>query len=180
MKRYTTSNDPLAGVIIPILVGGLAISTAAFSYKATQNAPAAIAAYIVFIAPLLLLTLLIAFYILKPKYITADTNGLAIHRLTNPVSIPYSTISSISSITNSDISGSVRTFGNGGLFGYTGRYYNSRLGKMTWYCTQRKNYVLVTLTNNKKIVITPDNPADLVVELRKYAPAEVVISSRNQ
>jgi hypothetical protein len=61
----------------------------------------------------------------------------------------------------------MRTFGNGGLFGYTGKYYNSRFGKMTWYCTQRKNYVLLILSDKKKIVITPDNPAELLVPVKR-------------
>jgi hypothetical protein len=177
MNRHTSSTDPLAGVIIPILVSALAISTGAFSYKATQTAPSVYAGYLVFVAPLLLLTLLVAFYILKPLYITADAVALTIHRMVGPVSFPYTTILSISTLSGKDMSGSVRTFGNGGLFGYTGKYYNSRLGKMTWYCTQRKNYVLLILSDNKKIVITPDNPTELLRELRKYAPADMVINN---
>jgi hypothetical protein len=177
MNRNTSSTDTLAGVIIPILVSALAISTGAFSYKATQTAPSVYAGYLVLIAPLLLLTLLVAFYLLKPLYITADADALTIHRIVGPVSFPYTIICSISMLSDKDMSGSVRTFGNGGLFGYTGKYYNSRLGKMTWYCTQRKNYVLLILSDNKKIVLTPDNPAGLLMELRKNAPANIVINN---
>eukprot|EP01041_Mallomonas_annulata_P000231 gene231-416_t len=177
MNKYTTSTDTLAGTIIPLLVGALVISTAVYGYKATLNAPPTLNTYIAYIAPLLLLTLLVAFYILKPLYITADADALTIHRMVGPVSFPYSTIFSISMLSNKDMSGSIRTFGNGGLFGYTGKYYNSRLGKMTWYCTQRKNYILLILSDNKKIVITLDNPAGLLMELRKNAPANIVINS---
>lgn len=166
----------LAGKILPIMVTALTLSTAVFSYKSIQNAPPSLAAYLVYIAPVLLITLLIAFYILKPRYITADTSELAIHSITRPVSFPYHTICSVSKVSSKDMSGAVRTFGNGGLFGYTGKYYNSRLGKMTWYCTQRKNYILLTLTNNKKIVITPDDPEALLEELRSVAPANLVIN----
>lgn len=177
MNKYTTSTDMLAGTIIPLLVGALTISTGVFSYKAILNTPTTIATYIAIIAPVLLLTLLIAFYILKPLYITAEADVLTIHRKYGPVSFPYTTICSISMLSNKDMSGAIRTFGNGGLFGYTGKYYNNRFGKMTWYCTQRKNYILIILTNNKKIVITPDNPAELLMELRKYVPADVIINS---
>jgi hypothetical protein len=167
MNRHTSSTDTLAGVIIPILVSALAISTAAFGYKATQTAPSVSVGYLVFAAPLLLLTLLVAFYILKPLYISADADALTIHRMVGPVSFHYTTICSISILSNKDMSGEMRTFGNGGLFGYTGKYYNSRFGKMTWYCTQRKNYVLLILSDNKKIVITPDNPAELLVPVKR-------------
>ncbi len=177
MNKYTTSTDTLAGTIIPLLVGALVISTAVYGYKATLNAPTTLNTYIAYIAPLLLLTLLVAFYILKPRYITADTDALTIHRMNGPVSFPYNTIYSISMLSHKDLSGAIRTFGNGGLFGYTGKYYNSRFGKMTWYCTQRKNYVLLIMSSNKKIVITPDNPAELLMELRKHAPANMVINN---
>lgn len=174
MNRHPSSTDTLAGIIIPLLVFALTISTAVFSYKATHNASTT---YIAYLAPVLLLTLLVAFYILKPLYITADADALTIHRIYGPASFPYTTIYSISMLSNKDMSGAVRTFGNGGLFGYTGKYYNSRFGKMTWYCTKRKNYLLIILTNNKKIVITPDNPAELLMELSKNAPANMVINN---
>jgi hypothetical protein len=177
MNRHTSSTDTLAGVIIPILVSALAISTAAFSYKAIKTAPSVFEGYLVLVAPLLLITLLVAFYILKPLYISADADALTIHRMVGPVSFHYTTICSISILSNKDMSGAMRTFGNGGLFGYTGKYYNSRFGKMTWYCTQRNNYVLLILSDKKKIVITPDNPAELLIDLRKCAPADMVINS---
>ena len=51
----------------------------------------------------------------------------------------------------------IRTFGNGGVFGYTGYFYKKGIGSMLWYCTQRANYILIEKTNGKKIVITPDD-----------------------
>ena len=56
------------------------------------------------------------------------------------------------------LNGSIRTFGVGGLFGYWGRFANSKIGVMTWYATRRDNAVLITKFNNKKIVLTPDEP----------------------
>jgi hypothetical protein len=56
----------------------------------------------------------------------------------------------------------IRTFGNGGLFGFFGYYFSDRLGKMKWYATRTDNYVLVQLKNGKKLIITPDHPAAFV------------------
>lgn len=51
----------------------------------------------------------------------------------------------------------IRTFGNGGLFGYFGKFYNAAFGKMTWYATRRNNYLVLSTSENGKIVLTPDN-----------------------
>lgn len=61
----------------------------------------------------------------------------------------------------------IRTCGVGGLFGYYGRFANPELGGMTWYATNTKNTVLICLCNNKKIVLTPDEPESFVASMMK-------------
>ena len=56
----------------------------------------------------------------------------------------------------------IRTFGNGGLFGFTGKFFSDRLGKMQWYCTRTDNYVLLQLANGTRLIITPDEPQAFV------------------
>lgn len=51
----------------------------------------------------------------------------------------------------------IRTFGNGGLFGYLGLFYNPAYGKMKWYATRRDNYIMLIMQDNTKIVLTPDS-----------------------
>ena len=51
----------------------------------------------------------------------------------------------------------IRTLGNGGLFGYWGKFANTTYGDMTWYATRRSNYILLKLKNSRSIVITPDD-----------------------
>jgi hypothetical protein len=50
----------------------------------------------------------------------------------------------------------IRTFGNGGLFGYWGKFTNKTYGNMTWYATRRSNYILIKI-KERQIVITPDD-----------------------
>ena len=60
-------------------------------------------------------------------------------------------------LTTEEMSGIKRTFGNIGLFGYIGLYYNSKIGKMTFYTTRRNNRILILTKKGRKIVITPDD-----------------------
>ena len=61
----------------------------------------------------------------------------------------------------------VRTFGVGGLFGYFGKFANRALGSMTLYATRRNNYVLIITTDERKIIITPDEPISFVAQFNK-------------
>jgi hypothetical protein len=59
---------------------------------------------------------------------------------------------------------SIRTFGNGGLFSFTGWYYNRTLGCYRAYATDIHRTVVLRL-RGKIIVLTPDEPERFVSEL---------------
>ena len=52
-----------------------------------------------------------------------------------------------------------------GLFGYYGNFSNFSIGRRTWYATRRDKPVLVKTINNKKIIVTPNEPERFVSEL---------------
>ena len=52
----------------------------------------------------------------------------------------------------------IRTFGNGGLWGFYGQFSNTKIGGMTWYASRRSNMLMLHMKDGKKIVITPDEP----------------------
>ncbi|MDP1590692.1 MAG: PH domain-containing protein [Prosthecobacter sp.] len=64
---------------------------------------------------------------------------------------------------------SFRTCGNGGLFSFTGWYYNSALGTYRAYATDIHRTVVLRL-RGKTIVVTPDEPERFVSELKEIAP----------
>jgi hypothetical protein len=70
-------------------------------------------------------------------------------------------------VSKEDMRWTARTFGNGGLFGYYGKFWNKKFGTMTWYATKLNNYILIKTHEGKKIVLTPDNP-QLLEEVLKY------------
>jgi len=54
--------------------------------------------------------------------------------------------------------GLLRTFGNGGLFGYTGRFRNRKLGFFNAYATNWNNAVSITSSaEDFGIVVTPED-----------------------
>ena len=62
------------------------------------------------------------------------------------------------------MTGSVRTFGIGGLFGYVGYFRNSILKSYKAYVTHRKKTVVLT-TEEAQIVISPDDPEAFVASI---------------
>ncbi len=70
-------------------------------------------------------------------------------------------------VTKESMRWTIRTFGNGGLFGYTGKFYNNTYGNMTWYATRRNNYTILVTVDEEKIVLTPDD-IEMVEKIRKW------------
>lgn len=96
-------------------------------------------------------------YLFSTSKYTVTTNELIIHRPISDRAILIADIKEIRSVDPKDFSGTIRTFGNGGLFGYYGKFYNSKIGNMTWYVTQNKNSILIRTQQGDKIMISPDD-----------------------
>ncbi|MBE2288151.1 MAG: hypothetical protein IAE95_01255 [Chitinophagaceae bacterium] len=171
MTTYKTTTDTLASLIIPGFIAVMIIVTAVTGYKSIEQMEGGPAVILAFLAPALLAVMLIAFWLYRPEAIELTDEALVIKRKISTISIPYADIVQIALPDNKDLRLAVRTFGNGGLFGYTGKYYKQTYGSMTWYCSQRKNYVLLETTGGKKIVVTPDERDAMVKELREHVPA---------
>jgi hypothetical protein len=60
--------------------------------------------------------------------------------------------------------GSLRTFGNGGAFSFTGFYYNKRLGSYRAYVTDPRRAVVLRYAN-RRVVLSPAAPEDFVHDL---------------
>lgn len=62
---------------------------------------------------------------------------------------------------------SLRTFGNGGLFGFSGRYRNRRLGAYRAWVTDRRRMVVLRFLE-RTIVLSPDDPQAFVEAVRTH------------
>jgi hypothetical protein len=82
--------------------------------------------------------------------------SIIVRRLVANVHIPLDGLREVRPATEDDLRGCIRLWGNGGLFGYYGLFRTSKLGKCSWYVTNRKNAVVV-IAGEKTALFSPDD-----------------------
>jgi hypothetical protein len=65
--------------------------------------------------------------------------------------------------------GSVRLFGNGGLFAISGWFWNRRIGRFRAYATDPGRLVLLRYRDGAKVVVTPHDVQHFIVQVRRLA-----------
>ncbi len=168
MNNYTLSLDKLSRNITLAVacLGAIILIAGLFAY--VKSGKEIMVLFGALLGPFIIGVLIIAMYLLMPRSVQTGSTGITILRKISPVVIPFADLKSIRMAETEEMKGVIRTFGNGGLFGYTGLYYNKKLGSMTWYCTQRKNYIIIDKKDNKRIVITPDQPEEFIRDIRQF------------
>ena len=155
--KYKASLDNLAkGITIGVTI--LFATIIIGQYSIIKDEGKAIPIYTT-VALLLIYFIVFAF---RPINYSITTENIIIHRLWKDVTISRTLIKSVELIDKEKLRWSLRTFGVGGLFGYFGNFANMKMGRMTWYATRRDNPILIVTTNNKKIILTPNNPGKFV------------------
>lgn len=154
---YKTSLDNLSkGISI-----GISVLYASILYGHFTSIP-----QIGWFPPVLLAVVLGGSYLLaflyRPIHYELRDDVLIVHRLLNDVTILRLSILTVEVLDKAQLNATTRLFGVGGLFGYFGKFRNKQLGTMIWYATRRDRTVLITTTEGKKILITPDETADFV------------------
>ncbi|MCE6991859.1 PH domain-containing protein [Dyadobacter sp. CY323] len=155
--KYKASWDNLTKIItVGVTVLFLGIFGSLFVTDGKPDAGSSVV-----IAVILFVTYFVS-YIFRPVGYAVSDGKLIIQRPFNEVVIEKSKIRSVEILDDEKLKWTFRTFGVGGLFGYYGKFYNSKIGHMTWYATRRNKAVLVKTVNNKNIILTPDEAADFV------------------
>src|ERR1035441_717457 len=109
----------------------------------------------------LVLLFVTALFTIRGYSISSDS--ILVHRLL------WSTVLSRTGLESAEaepdaMRGSLRTFGNGGAFSFTGFYYNKRLGSYRAYVTDPRHSVILRYAN-RRVVLSPSTPADFVDDL---------------
>ena len=157
---YKTSLDNVTKVItlgITILFAAIIIG----QYSIIKDATASATPIYITVGLLIIYFIVFAF---RPVKYSLTAGNLIVHRLFSDVKIERSKIKSVELVDKEKLSWSVRVFGVGGFFGYFGKFANAKLGTMTWYATRKDRIVLVKMLNNKKIILTPDEPEKFVAD----------------
>lgn len=111
------------------------------------------------IAFLLALGMLLACFALRIKCFVIADDGIQIQHSFKTTTILRKDIKSVEIIEPTLIETSFRYSGNGGVFGYTGKFTNRKLGKMRWYITNRKQpLVMIKDFNDATIILSPKEP----------------------
>ena len=96
-------------------------------------------------------------YFYAPKFYEIDAVNLIIYRPAGVKVIPIIEIAELRILSQQEMSGLIRTFGVGGVFGYFGKFYSSKLGHVTLFATQRENRLFIQTISGNKFIITPDD-----------------------
>jgi hypothetical protein len=150
---YKASWDNLTKIVtagVTVLYAGILVNLFISMEGLTDNTRYGVAA-------LLILIYLLA-YAFRPTFYEIAAGKLVIHRPFDQVVIDKNDVESVQLLPDDKLKWTFRTFGVGGVFGFYGKFYNFKIGHMTWYATRRNNAVLVQLRGGKKIVLTPDEP----------------------
>lgn len=114
------------------------------------------------------LVILFLGYAYSPRGYQVSDGAIVVKRLIGDVRIPLAGLRDVRSATRDDLSGAIRLFGSGGLFGYYGLFRTANLGKSSWYVTNRSKAVIV-ITSNKTVVLSPDDVDGFINTVRQYA-----------
>ena len=102
-----------------------------------------------------------ALFTIRGYTITPDV--ILVHRLLWSTPLPRIGLES-AQVEPDAMRGSIRTFGNGGAFSFTGFYYNKRLGSYRAYVTDLRRTVVLRYAK-RKVVLSPATPEDFVHDL---------------
>ena len=156
--EYKASMDTLTKIITAVTVVIFIVIIYSFAKDVWKNKDGDLTSLIVSIsATVSFIALLVLTWLYAPQSYTLTDAELIINRPAAKRVINRSEIMDVKEVKSNDLGMFIRTFGNGGLFGYYGKFYSSKLGSMTLYTTQRKNRLLITTTTGKKIMISPDD-----------------------
>jgi hypothetical protein len=110
-----------------------------------------------------------AAYAYSPRAYAIRERSIVVKRLIGSVRIPLDAIRELRAATADDFRGCLRLWGNGGLFGYYGLFQTSKLGKCTWYVTNR-SHAVVLITDTQTVVLSPDDVDGFLTAMHTAAP----------
>ena len=164
MKHYeapwSTSLIVMSVVTTVVCLGATA---GAWLSLAAKHAPGPLSC--VSLLPLVIL-FVAALFTIRGYSITSEL--ILVHRLLWDTKLPRIGLES-ARVEPKAMRGSIRTFGNGGAFSFTGFYYNKRLGSYRAYVTDPRRPVVLRYAN-RRIVLSPAAPDDFVHDLALARP----------
>jgi hypothetical protein len=142
----------------------LGASAGAWLGLAAKHPPGALG-----LAVLLPLAILIGAALFTIRGYSLSSDSILVHRLLWSTALPRVGLES-AQVELDAMRGSIRTFGNGGAFSFTGFYYNKRLRSYRAYVTAPRRTVILRYATHR-VVLSPGAPEDFVSDLSLAKPA---------
>jgi hypothetical protein len=159
MKSYRAPwSTSLIVLSVSVTVLCLGISTVAWWESAVKHAAVPLRWL-----TLLPLALLLGTALFTIRGYTLTPEAILVHRLLWSTALPRVGIESASAEPDA-MRGSLRTFGNGGAFSFTGFYYNKRLGSYRAFVTDPRQTVVLRYAT-RRVVLSPEPTDDFVRDL---------------
>jgi Bacterial PH domain len=167
MKRALAEfSAPWSRSVVAVTAGSvgvlLALMLAGLSLAPLQWLPARAAMVAV---PLVVLSAALPFMV-RGYVLTEDS--IEVRRLGWSTALPLAGLSDVTAEPDG-LRGSLRLFGNGGLFGISGWFWNRRLGRFRAYATDTDRVVLLAYRDGSKVVVTPGDVQHFIVRVRTLA-----------
>jgi hypothetical protein len=172
MKHYEAPWGTLL-IVTSVLttVGGLAASVVAGLGLAAKHPPGVLGCVV-----LLPLVILFGAALFTIRGYSISSDSILVHRLLWSTALSRAGLES-AQIEPDAMRRSLRTFGNGGAFSFTGFYYNKRLGSYRAYVTDRHRTVVLRYAH-RRVVLSPGTPEDFVSDLALAKPQTLDSSFR--
>lgn len=97
-----------------------------------------------------------------PQCLEVGDDRIVVVRRYASVTIHRAEIVSMRKLSEKDFRGVLRLCGDGGLFGYTGKYWSKRLGSFSLYATSRSNLFLIKTATRGQIVLGCSEPEKIL------------------
>jgi hypothetical protein len=123
------------------------------------------------VASVSLLVILLAFAYSPRGYAVAD-RSVVIQRWIGDVRVSLDDLREARPAASDDFRGCIRLWGSGGLFGYYGLFRSTKLGRSTWYVTDRSRAV-VLITGSKTALFSPDDVDGFLATIREQVPVPI-------
>lgn len=115
-----------------------------------------------YISALVIVMTLVLAHLLHPVSYTISPEGITINRIMFSFCIPIGDITKIKKVSYSDLFINIRLFGSGGFWGYFGIFYSTVYGKINMQASNMENMILISTSDNKKYIISPDNQQEFI------------------
>ncbi|HWC98797.1 MAG TPA: PH domain-containing protein [Candidatus Sulfopaludibacter sp.] len=113
--------------------------------------------------------ILVLSYAWSPRGYRIEGRSILVERLLGTARLALEDVREVRQAAGDDLDGCIRLFGNGGVFGYYGLFRTAKLGKTTWYVTDRSKIVVV-VTGAKTALFSPDDVEGFLAGVRGSAP----------